>query len=145
MANYKEIVTDWANDHAEETIDGWDFYPADLVVDELAWEDLTESEEVLDAVRQRIEDLCDDPEYYGVTFPVYTSDLEEIFDAHESEAEDYAIEIYGSLSEAITGLDSMDEIKTRLAYCLVDRKVRDAFYAMESKLDELEDLLGDLA
>lgn len=137
--SFEGIVKEWADEHYNEPVDGWDLHLPDLLVDEVSANEL-ESDEVVDAVREFLEKLSDSPEYHGVTMPIYYWDTQHIFDNNDVEEE--VFNSYGSLAEFAEGCDSISQLIYNASCYFVDSAARNAAYDLMEALDDLEERLG---
>lgn len=137
--SYEGIVKEWANEHFTEPVDGWDLLLPDLLVDEVSPNAL-ESDEIVDAVREFLENIADSPEYHGVTMPVYYWDTQRIFDRND--VEDEVFNSYGSLAEFAEGCDTISQLIFNASCYFVDSMARSAAYDLLEVLDDLEERLG---
>lgn len=133
------IVKEWANEYYREPVDGWDLDIPDLLVSEVSPNAL-ESDEIVEAVRDFLENLMDSPEHHGVTMPIYYWDTQEIYDRNDVEEE--VFNSYGSLAEFAEGCDSISQLTYNAACYFVDSAARNAAYDLMEALDELEERLG---
>lgn len=137
--SFEGIVTEWANEHYNEPVDGWELYLPDLLVSEVSPNSL-ESDEIVEAVGDFLEKLTDSPEMYGVTMPVYYWDTQRIFDRND--VEDEVFNSYGSLAEFAEGCDSISQLIFNASCYFVDSQARQAAYDLLEVLDDLEERLG---
>lgn len=137
--SFEGIVKEWADEHYQEPVDGWELFIPDLLVSEVSPNAL-ESDEIVDAVREFLEKLYDAPEYYGVTMPSYHWDSQKIFDRND--VEDVVTDTFGTLSEFAEGCDTISQLIFNASCFFVDSKARHAAYELLGELDDLEERLG---
>lgn len=137
--SFEGIVREWANENYREPVDGWEMYIPDLLVSEVSPNAL-ESDEIVDAVRGFLEKLNDDPEYHGVTLPIYHWDSQKIYDRNDVEGS--VLWNFGSLAEFAEGHDTISDLIHSAAVYYVDSEARNAAYELTEALDDLEERLG---
>lgn len=137
--SFEGIVKEWADEHYNEPVDGWELYLPDLLVSEVSPNSL-ESDDIVEAVREFLENIADAPEHYGVTMPVYYWDTQRIFDRNDVEEE--VFNSYGSLAEFAEGCDSISQLIFNATCYFVDSMARSAAYDLLEVLDDLEERLG---
>lgn len=126
-----EMTKAWIDEHPGSSVIGWDSCVLEVLADNIehytedceTWEDF--AYEVLGV----IERMHEDPETYGVEFPIYTADSIEIWENHKNEVESFAeaVEADGSITDQIVAG----------AWELVYSDAQDILSDLEDKLDEL--------
>lgn len=96
-------------------------------------------EAVVDAVREALEEIQDDPEYSGAYCPpIMSSDIREVWDNNSSEV-DGALQELGGFDEL--GIESIDQAMSMGVHYYLDDLVRDAAMELLDNISDLEDAL----
>lgn len=101
-----EMFRAWLKDCPESDIIEWDSCIHDAVLDAVNYQtdDAPSWEHFADLALYAIENVKDDPERYGVSFPVYNSDIVKVWDYHSDDVQECAdaIEAEGTIMDIMT-------------------------------------------
>lgn len=121
----------WIDEHPGSSVIGWDSCVPEVLADNIEYytEKCETWEEFAYEVAGTIDKMHDDPETYGVAFPIYTADSIKIWDNHGDEVESFAeaVEAEGSITDQIE----------RGVWEFVYNDAQDILRDLQSKLDEL--------
>lgn len=101
--------------------------------------DKVSTESVVDAVREALEEIIDDPEGTGAYCPpIMTSDIVEVWDRNSDEV-DEVLQDFGGL--AGLGIESIDQAMSMGVHYYLDSLVRAAASELQDNISDLEEAL----
>lgn len=137
-----DAILEWLESHDLNPLYGWDVCVDDAITGMLDFDEVNgmDASDAAQAVREVIEDVQNDPEGFGVRFPIYNGDIHEIWENNEADVED----AYAEWVEA-TGItpDSIWEGISSGVNWAVDTAVREVCSELVYNIDTLEELLNN--
>ena len=141
MRNHAEIyatIRDWADNNHSNPVIGWEMFLTDNIVDNVS----VDAGDVVEQVRDYLENYADQPEMYGASFPVYYTDTFDIYDKNGYDV-DFELENFGGVAGIAEPDDSINTVIFKAVTYYVDSAARNEAMKLLEEIDALEEALEE--